>query len=152
MFEVGVLFFGDVFQTQPAEVKFALSALHVIATRALLNRGITFGAALESALLAFRPLLVVHTFPLVDSPAFEAHDSSAGGTHCVFCATTFRLRHNRIAVSNRTPLEVATIISDLHILFLVLPHVHYPLITEAFQVRDFEFLRAFLLEASDDLF
>jgi len=87
----------------------------------------------------------------VDSPTFKAHDSSAGGTNCVFGATKFRLRHNSVAVSNRTPLEIATIISDLHILFLVLPHVHDALITKAFQVRDFEFLGALLLEASNFL-
>ena len=146
-----VLFFSDVLQTQPAEVKFANCATHVIASHALLNRWVTFRAALVPSLLAFRPSLVVHALTLVDSPAFKAHDSGAGGTHGVFGATTFRLGHNGVAVSNRTPLEIATVSSNLHVFLLVLPHVHNPLITKAFQVWDFEFLVAFFLETRDFL-
>jgi len=85
-------------------------------------------------MLAFRPRLVVHTLALVDSPAFEAHDSRAGWTHGVCGATTFGFGHNSVAVSNRTPLEIATVSSNLHVLLLVLPHVHNPLITKALQV------------------
>ena len=96
-------------------------------------------------MLAFRPCLVVHALPLVDSPAFKAHDSGAGGTHGVFGATTFRPGHNGVAVSNRTPLEIATISSNQHVFLLVLSHVYDPLVTKAFQVRDFEFLGTFLL-------
>jgi hypothetical protein len=81
----------------------------------------------------------------VDSPAFKAHDCSASGTHCVFGATAFRLGHNRVAVRNWTPLEAASVVSNLHIFLLVFSHVHYPLITKAFKVRDFKFLKALLL-------
>jgi hypothetical protein len=82
-------------------------------------------------MLVFRPRLVVHAFSLVDSSAFEAHDSRASGTHGGLCATTFRLGHNRVTVSCGTPLKVASIVSDLHIFLLVFPHVHDPLIAEA---------------------
>ena len=146
LFEVVVFFFRDVFKTKPAEVIFALNTTHMIAPHALFDRGITFWAVLKSAMLVFRPLLVIHTFALVNSSTFETHDSRASGAHCGFCAATFWLGHDRITVSYWTPLKVASVVSDLHIFLLVFPHVHDPLIAEAFKVRDFKFLRTFLLQ------
>ena len=140
-----IFFLRDVFKTQPAEVMFSLNANHVIASLALFNRGVTFRAAFESAVSILCPLLVVHKFPLVDTPAFKAHDSIASWTHCVFGATTFRFCHNRVAVRNGAPLEVASVISDLHIFLLVLPHIHDSLVTKAFKVRNFKLFRAFFL-------
>jgi len=103
------------------------------------------GAALVSVFTALRPSLVVHALALVDQAAFEAHDNGAGGTHSVVRATRFGLGNNRVAVSNRTPLEVSPASSDKQVFFLVLPHVQDPRFAKAFDVGYFEFLGALLL-------
>lgn len=106
------------------------------------------GAALVSVFTSLRPSLVVHALALVDQAAFEAHDNGAGGTHGVVRATRLGFGHNRVAVSNRTPLEVSPTSSDKQTFFLVLPHVQDPWLAKSFDVGYFEFLGALLLQAS----
>jgi hypothetical protein len=45
----------------------------------------------------------------------------------------------------KKPIEVATVISDLYIFLLVLPHVYDSLVAKAFKVQNFKFSRAFFL-------